>query len=202
MTDYLPLSQWRQRTPNHCVAVNQGEAILQSTLESRVGAWTATLPALAGQRWAVYHSDSYEFLCILLALWQLQATACIPADNRPGTVKRLLATMDGLAGEFDSDQAVRNPEPVTSPPNWIELAAEQVVLEIYTSGSTGAPKSINKTLYQLECELETIENCWPSQTGVVLATVSHQHLYGMTLHVQVFGTCVSDICAALPMIYV
>ena len=180
MTDWLPLNAWRQRSPDHLVAVDQGRAIRQAELEKRVEAWMATLSAQSGQRWAVYHSDTFEFFCILLALWQSKCTACIPADNRPGTIERLSADLDGLVGEFEADAVLQNPDFDALPGTWRDLVPEQVALEIYTSGSTGSPKSIDKTLSQLESEIETIENCWPSQPNVVLATVSHQHLYGMT----------------------
>ncbi len=142
----------------------------------------AALRAQAGDRWGVYHSDSFEYLSILLALWQLQRTACIPSDNRPGTVARLHNELDGLVGEFDDGQAIKTTQNgKLDDADWIVPQAQSVVLEIYTSGSTGTPKSIHKTIDQLECESAVIESLWPSQAGtVILATVSHQHIFGMT----------------------
>ena len=169
--------------PEHPVAVNQGAVIDQQALESRVHCWIEALQQHPGNRWAVYHSDSFEFLCILLALWQLKRIACIPSDNRPGTISRLQSELDGLAGEFDCAQSVTaaTKDGTTPEVDWIVPEPDSIALEIYTSGSTGTPKSINKTINQLECESEAIESLWPSQAGtVILATVSHQHIFGMT----------------------
>jgi acyl-coenzyme A synthetase/AMP-(fatty) acid ligase len=167
----------------HPVAVNQGTVIDQQALESRVRSWIAALQQHRGSRWAVYHSDSFEYLCILLALWQLKRTACIPSDNRPGTISRLRSELDGLAGEFDCAEAVTAgaKDGTTQEADWIVPDPDSIALEIYTSGSTGTPKSINKTINQLERESEVIESLWPSRADtVILATVSHQHIFGMT----------------------
>lgn len=183
MSELIPLSRWQQRPPEHPVAVNQGKVIDQAALEARVHHWIAALQPLQGSRWAVYHSDSFEYLSILLALWQLRRTACIPSDNRPGTISRLRGDLDGLVGEFDDAQAVRasTDDNATRDRAWIVPDQESIALEIYTSGSTGTPKSIHKTISQLERETEVIESLWPSQAGtVILATVSHQHIFGMT----------------------
>jgi len=151
-------------SPKHPVAVNQGTVIDQQALESRVRCWIAALQQNPGNRWAVYHTDSFEYLCILLALWQLKRTACIPSDNRPGTISRLRSELDGLAGEFDDEQAVTAgaKDGTTREADWIVSDPDSIALEIYTSGSTGMPKSIHKTVSQLERESEAIESLWPS----------------------------------------
>jgi len=182
MSELIALSRWQQRPPDHQVATNLGSAIDQRRLEQRVDGWIAALQPHPGNRWAVYHSDSFEFLCILLALWQMERTACIPSDNRPATIDRLRHELDGLAGEFDDAKTVSAPsQDCARERDWIVPPAESIALEIYTSGSTGAPKSIHKTIGQLECETAVIESLWPSRAdSVILATVSHQHIFGMT----------------------
>lgn len=182
MSELVPLSRWQQRPPERTVAVNLGTPIDHRQLESRVRRWMAALRPHDGERWGVFHSDSFDFLSILLALWQLRRTACIPSDNRPGTVARLQYELDGLVGEFDDGQAVKSTQNgELDDADWIVPQAQSIVLEIYTSGSTGTPKSIHKTIDQLESETAVIESLWPSQAGtVILATVSHQHIFGMT----------------------
>lgn len=183
MATLIPLSRWVEYPADHRVAVNLGKPILKRELESRVAGWVAVLRRRSGSRWAVYHGDSCEFLAILLALWQLGRTACIPSDNRPATVERLTRHLDGLVGEFGPQFEALAADPdadgVDLDPDALEpgLAA----MEIYTSGSTGDPRAIVKTIEQLEREIESIENLWPgANDNVVLATVSHQHFYGMT----------------------
>ena len=182
MADLIPLSQWLVKQPDTVVAVRAGEEVSAQEFASRVQGWKDALGQQPGHRWAVYHSDSCEFLAILLALWQLQRIACIPSDNKPGTVARLANGVDGFVGDYPSAvTVVAEPESkALSSQSWIALKPEFVALEIYTSGSTGDPKSIPKTIAQLEQEIEILEALWPGEpASVVLATVSHQHLYGM-----------------------
>ena len=183
MTQLIPLSHGLDQQPNDVIAVKSGESITRQELQLRVQGWIDALSAQKGNRWAVYHSDTFEFLCILFALWQLERTACIPGDNRAGTVKRLSGNADGLVGEFHSTQTgISEPHDVASvDTQWIALKPDFIALEIFTSGSTGDPKSISKTIAQLDREIEVLESLWPGEAGsVVLATVSHQHIYGMT----------------------
>jgi acyl-coenzyme A synthetase/AMP-(fatty) acid ligase len=56
---------------------------------------------------------------------------------------------------------------------------------VYTSGSTGAPAPIRKQLSQLTGELDALEARFGAAIGdaEVLATVSHQHIYGLLFRV-------------------
>jgi acyl-coenzyme A synthetase/AMP-(fatty) acid ligase/3-hydroxymyristoyl/3-hydroxydecanoyl-(acyl carrier protein) dehydratase len=169
--------------PGSIVAVRCGEEVTAQAFILKVQGWMDTLCLQPGNRWAVYHSDSLEFLAILFALWQLGRTACISSDNRPGTATWLTNRVDGFTGEFPSSTTVMG-KPASGKlrsRQWIIPEPDFIALEIYTSGSSGDPKSILKTIDQLEREIEVLESLWPSEPGgVVLATVSHQHLYGMT----------------------
>jgi len=187
MVELLTLRDLLNEPENRIIARQQGRAFSVQDLRLSVYAWLHVLEPLEGARWAVYHQDAFEFLAILQALWHLERTACVPGDNRPGTVKRLTACVDGLVGEFDdvptgsTYAAIASDPDLLIPTNWLQPRADFPALEIYTSGSTGQPKPISKTFQQLESEAETLEAQWPSQANsVVLATVSHQHLYGMT----------------------
>ncbi len=102
----MPLSQWLVEQPDTVVAVHAGEEVSAQDFASRVQGWKLALGRQPGHRWAVYHGDSCEFLAILLALWQLQRTACISSDNKPGTVARLASCVDGFIGDFPSAATV------------------------------------------------------------------------------------------------
>jgi len=180
--DLTPLSKWLVQSPNQVVAVRSGEEILTPEFVDRVQHWICALDQQQGKRWAVYHSEGLDFLAILFALWQLGRTACVFGDNRPGTVTQLAKGIDGFVGEFPSRESVIG-KPATKISriwHWFIPDPDFVAIEIFTSGSTGDPKSIPKTIAQLEREIETLESLWPSEAGsVVLTTVSHQHLFGM-----------------------
>jgi acyl-coenzyme A synthetase/AMP-(fatty) acid ligase len=53
------------------------------------------------------------------------------------------------------------------------------------SGSTGSPKPVDKQLIQFQLEIETLEKHWGKQLthAEALATVSHQHIYGLLFRV-------------------
>ena len=183
MAALIPLSCWLNERPENIIAVQKAKSVTTQDFLLQVQNWINALREQQGSRYAVYQSDAFEFLAILFALWQLKCTACIPGDNRPGTVQRLKSHVDGFVGEFSDGIAtvssVSSNKACTK--QWFNLEPDFIALEIYTSGSTGKPKAITKTISQLEREIEVLESLWPSrQECVVLTTVSHQHLYGMT----------------------
>lgn len=166
----------------HVVAVQMGDSVSTIDFKQRVTKWRIVLSKHEGSRWAVYHADAFEFLSILFALWQLDRTACVPGDNCAGTVARLNDYVDGFVGDFPTGLAIEGGCSVndTGDEQWKKLKPNFIALEIYTSGSTGNPKPITKTIAQLDEEIGVLESHWPSQQDcVVLATVSHQHLYGL-----------------------
>ena len=184
MAKIIPLSDWLNEQLDHIVAVQMANTVSTVDFKRRVKKWLTVLSEREGSRWAVYHADAFEFLAILFALWQLDRTACIPGDNCTGTVKRLSSYVDGFVGDFPTGLIIndtsRSLEDLSTE-EWKKLKPDFIALEIYTSGSTGVPKPITKTIAQLELEIDVLESQWPSQQDcVVLATVSHQHLYGMT----------------------
>jgi len=178
----FPLSRTMLDDSQRQVATFTNQPLLLSDLRLRAEAWCSVLEKEPGDRWAVYHSNPFEFIAILFALWQLERTACVPGDNCDGTVERLASTVDGFAGEFVHAQAVTDASAECRfDIDWSVFKADYTALEIYTSGSTGQPKAISKTIRQLEAEAAVLEEMWPrANSAVVLATVSHQHLYGMT----------------------
>ena len=178
----VALSRWLVEQPAGTVAVNGRVAVGAQDFSARVQAWVATLDKHPGTRWAVYHGDSCEFLAILQALWQLGRTACVCGDNKTGTVALLAEGVDGFCGEFPgTTRTIVEPQSNAAPSRpWIVPEPVLVALEMFTSGTSGNPKSIYKTIAQLEQEIEILETMWPSQPGsLVLATVSHQHFYGL-----------------------
>jgi acyl-coenzyme A synthetase/AMP-(fatty) acid ligase/3-hydroxymyristoyl/3-hydroxydecanoyl-(acyl carrier protein) dehydratase len=62
-----------------------------------------------------------------------------------------------------------------------ELAIEQQdpLLVLFTSGSTDKPKRVEKNFSRLEIEARALEAQWGARASHVIATVSHQHIYGM-----------------------
>jgi len=176
MNSLIPLSQWLVKQPQLTVAVDMGIEYSSNDLLEKISEWVGALEYKPGTCWAVYHPDAFEFLAILLALWQLGKCACIPGDNNAGTIKLLNQHVDGFIGDFNNSLTIDKAK--VTKVLWQKLKPEALAVEIYTSGSSGEPKAIRKTISQLEQELATIESHWPTFAGAVLTTVSHKHFYG------------------------
>jgi 3-hydroxymyristoyl/3-hydroxydecanoyl-(acyl carrier protein) dehydratase len=184
MAELTPLSHWLTQPLPQRVALRAGEVLAGTDLIARIDAWVAVLARHPGQRFALYHADAFEFLAILLALWQTQRVACIASDNNGATIAQLRDHVDGFIGEFDAPVVAlgASAETAGSEPLRQVLAAQSVALEIYTSGSSGMPKAVIKTIAQLEAEIYALESLWPGEPGsAVLATVTHQHFYGLVI---------------------
>ncbi len=152
------------------------------------GAWRSVLRRHHGRVFALYIDDAIEFAGALFGAWHAGKVVCLPGDNLPGTCARLQAEVDGFLGEFTPDWA-----PIMAAPCKIEDAADHfqhldsdfLGLVLYTSGSTGAPEAIPKKLAQLTREIATLESQFGALVGdgEIVATVSHQHIYGLLFRV-------------------
>ncbi|HEU4846162.1 MAG TPA: AMP-binding protein [Burkholderiaceae bacterium] len=73
---------------------------------------------------------------------------------------------------------------VAGPP-WQAPAPDFPALVVFTSGSTGAAQAIPKQLSQLASEVAALQALFGAAAGdgAVLATVSHQHIYGLLFKV-------------------
>ncbi|SFM05248.1 AMP-binding protein [Rugamonas rubra] len=105
------------------------------------------------------------------------AAAAAAADAGPGPGTAAASADNFYAG------ADRLDEPAAAP--WPALAADFPALVVFTSGSTGAAQAIPKKLSQLASEVATLETLFGAAAdgSAVLATVSHQHIYGLLFKV-------------------
>ena len=130
---------------------------------------------------ALFHSDAYVFLVWLLAAWQEGRKVLVPVDKNIALNPRFSNWFK--IGEFDSpdlvDWSIRS-----NPPNkaFKEIDPSFTALGVFTSGSTGEPVRIDKTIRQLESEVDAIEFTFGSEIPkdvVFYRSVSHQHFFGM-----------------------
>ncbi len=159
---------------------------------SSVASWRQVLEQRDEQRWALYHQDASVFSAILFALWSLGKTACLPGSCQPTLIESLKTEVDAFVGDFDG-LVDTLPAPPTQVADTDQLAAlahtpldsSKVLLQIYTSGSSGKPQLIPKTIGQLSAEVGHLQQLWGKQLAstLVVATVSHQHIYGLLFRV-------------------
>jgi acyl-coenzyme A synthetase/AMP-(fatty) acid ligase len=164
------------RAPDHPLALSSATPIGFGRFAAEVACATARLRATGCRRAALLCHDSYRFAVGLFSLLQTGIIAVMPPNGQPGTLEALSdafdllvddAFLDGLSGDVASPTL---------------LDPTQPVLEFFTSGSTGAPKRVIKTLAMLEREVAVLDQLWGQELGQgpTVATVSHQHIYGLT----------------------
>lgn len=121
--------------------------------------------------------DSYRFAAGLFGLLHAGVRVVLPSSSQP-------AALQCLAGVFDTivdDVTVVSASEAGGAGPMTPLDPDLAVMEFYTSGSTGAPKRIVKTLAMLEREVAMFEAVFGPglSSASVLATVPHQHMYGL-----------------------
>lgn len=130
---------------------------------------------------ALFHSDAYVFLVWLLAAWQEGRKVLVPVDKNIALSPKFASWFK--IGEFDSPDlaswSVSN-----SPVDRVfkEIDPDFAALGVFTSGSTGEPVRIDKTIRQLENEVDALELTFGNEIPKDVAfyrSVSHQHFFGM-----------------------
>lgn len=142
----------------------------------------------AGRRAALVCRDSVWFAAALLGLLHAGARVVIPASAKPGYLADLTGRVDVIACDepVDAGVPVLRVDPEGGPEDRLgPLDPEASTIEFSTSGSTGASKGVVKPLACVERECETLERMWGAEVAgaSALATVPHQHVYGMTFKV-------------------
>ncbi|OGR61662.1 MAG: hypothetical protein A2X36_01140 [Elusimicrobia bacterium GWA2_69_24] len=137
-------------------------------------------------RWLLACESSYAFAVGLSALWQTGNIAVLPPNLQAGSLEDCREGLRGWISDLPAGAGggVRRLAPVSGAAGsfpWRRLEPARVCVELFTSGSTGERKRVPKTLAQLEAEVVVLEDAFGELLGdcPVLATVSHQHIYGM-----------------------
>ncbi len=188
LTKLIPLSHCliTPRPEDIPVACHAGQYYSAQQFLNSVKHWTEQFTEQPFQRYALFTEDAYPFAVLLFSLLQAGKQIWLPGNNRPGTLEQLSQECQ-LLGDWQTGQSfdycLQASAIPTQPLAPLNAQASQLV--IFTSGSTGQAKPINKCLNQFQLEIKTLEKLWGEQLGnaVALATVSHQHIYGLLFRV-------------------
>lgn len=163
-----------------------GIAVAHGTWLARVRAWAGLGHRSGGEHVALYHDDSLEFAAALIGAWLARKTVWLVADTLPANCAALSGQVDAFWGQFPPQIAPNGPGPGDDwRGEWSTPAPDFPALVVYTSGSTGAPTPIGKYLSQLSAEVAALERQFGAALGTadVIATVSHQHIYGLLFRI-------------------
>ncbi|MCP3140985.1 AMP-binding protein [Pyxidicoccus xibeiensis] len=174
----------RGRPPAHPVALRDGQVLRFADFAARAARWRAAFERQPGRRLALYFEDTFEFAAALLGAWHAGKCVYLPSEAQPATLERLRDEVDGFAGQLPAAYAPLAPVEGAEG-GWRPLSLEARALVVYTSGSSGEPTAIAKQLAQLTREVSTLAGLFDARLGEarVLATVSHQHIYGLLFRV-------------------
>ena len=166
-----------------------GALVTTADFLARAGAWHALLRAQAGANFALYLDDSIDFGAALLGAWHAGKTIWLGADTLDATCAALRGSVDGFLGQYPAALAPLQPDQSNHahegelPAGALDVDAPALV--VFTSGSTGEPQAIPKKLAQIASEVATLDVLFGATAGdaAVVATVSHQHIYGLLFKV-------------------
>lgn len=172
------------RAPGFVMAQEPAGLLDFTDFAAQVAGWQHAFSAHPGQRFALFFNHSAPFAAALLGAWHAGKCVYLPGDALPSTLQRLSLETDGFAGDLPA--SCHPLTPVAGPlPLWRPLDPDAVQLVVYTSGSSGEPGAITKKLSQLFSEVAALHACFgaKAQQATVLATVSHQHIYGLLFRI-------------------
>ncbi|SHK15935.1 o-succinylbenzoate--CoA ligase [Rhodothermus profundi] len=154
-----PLFQWSSRAPDQPVIWLASGPLTAGALEHRVRRILARLQQEGvgrGDRIGIWLDDPVATIACMLALWRLQAVACLLSTRTPPGGLATLIQQVGLQALI-TDRPVQPAVPCWSPETLQtgapvvgadipRLALEQEATIFFTSGSTGTPKGVLHTL--------------------------------------------------------
>lgn len=129
----------------------------------------------------IYEEDFIAFASALLACIYLGVDVVFPANGKAKTIEQLANKVDVLwVNSGKSSESLNTTSTKNSTLDLISTP-KNINITLYTSGSTGEPKAIVKKLSHFINEAKALEKQWGEQAkgAIFLASVSHQHIYGM-----------------------
>ncbi|MFZ6751419.1 AMP-binding protein [Undibacterium sp. Ren11W] len=159
------------------------QAVQTADFLASVARWRSLLSEHSGQNFALYLEDSLEFGAALLGGWHAGKTLWLSADTLSSSCAALALQVDAFLGEFPSEYAPSKPTADVrfDASAYPALAPDFKALVVHTSGSTGVAQACPKRMSQLASEVATLETLFGTALGAceIVATVSHQHIYGL-----------------------
>ncbi|AVJ16381.1 AMP-binding protein [Serratia sp. MYb239] len=191
----LPMSRWlaQERAPDTVVAWRGELRITLAQLRRDVAGLYRELNAHREKRWALCFDDCYRFTVALLASLYCGKVPIIFGHQREAILQEQRADFDALLSDLPLMLGVprltveEGAAGSAALPDWPDAAS----LVLYTSGSTGEPQKVHKPVAALDEECALLAARWlPQFQGRwIAASVSHQHLYGLSFRLFMPMAC-------------
>lgn len=167
----------------------QGRQTLFGDLAAQVAGRETPLRALNVSQVALYFNCSKLFSVALLSCLKARVEVVILPNLLPATLAELsdqfecLITDQTLLCHVRTEQWLWQPGLIAREFDF--SVAPETVLHLFTSGSTGQAKKVSKRLQWLHAELQDLQALFAPamQQGLLVSSVSHQHLYGLLFKV-------------------
>lgn len=190
MDKFLPLDQWlgSTRRDDHLVAFEGETGLTQARLRCDVQRLYAELCSQPGERWALCFDSSYRFIVALLAVLHAGKTPVLPGHCREAQLREQHALFHGVVTDrpLRLNCPVINPDTPISSINALPPIPADAGVVLFTSGSTGRPTEVFKSVTALDQESAWLADLWGRELSDcrVVASVSHQHMYGLTFRIM------------------
>ncbi|OTA20153.1 peptide synthase [Xenorhabdus beddingii] len=194
-----PISQWlsEDHCPNRVISWGN-HAIDLNTFRQDVTTlyWRLKDQKQPALRWALCFEDSYHFCVALLATLHAGQTPVIPGHCREAQLQEQQSLFDGVLTDLPLTLSCpcwqipqSNPDIDVMARASLDIALPAIpadaTLVMFTSGSTGTPQQVIKPITVMDLESQWLAALWGDklQSCIVRASVSHQHLYGLTFRI-------------------
>ncbi|KPZ60672.1 Tyrocidine synthase 3 [Pseudoalteromonas sp. P1-13-1a] len=159
-----------------------------SIWQQQVHAHAELYTARDEQTWLLFDIDSYQFSVLFFALLAAKKSIVLPQNGQPEQLAQCLVQAEAFTGVADNTCADVAFNKYIRVENMVNTAIEvdvNAAIRFFTSGSSGQPKAIDKTFSQLLFEVKELEQQFAEQMqqAMMVATVSHQHIYGLLFKV-------------------